>query len=149
MIKRARGVFVRCEQLAGSVQLVKGRTVLDRELIERKMLSRLREGARELARPGIRRLPGARVDEIERITVENGTGDRDRIERLARRMQAPERAQRGIVQSLQPDRDPVNSGVAKAREPRGLDAGRIGLQRDLGMMRDGPAACDGLQDGAD
>jgi len=67
------------------MQRGKRRFLLDRELIEREVFAGLFARALEFGGPGSRRLPRARVDQIERIALEDGTRDRHRLERLLRR----------------------------------------------------------------
>src|SRR4029450_7964149 len=94
------------------------RVGLDGELIERKMLGGFRDGALELDRPGLRRLCGPRVDEIERIALERRARDRDRVERFLRAVQPAERFELSIVERLHAERHAVYAGRtidAKAR----------------------------------
>ena len=149
VVERARHRFVRRLQLAGGVQAEERRALFDGELIERQMLGGFRDRELQFIRPHLRGLVGAGVNQIERITVERGARDRDRVERLARGMQPSQRLQRGIVQRLHAERNPVDAGCAVAAKPRCLDAGRIGLQRDLGVGRDAPVFADRIQNGAD
>src|SRR5205823_11763750 len=71
IVERPRGVLVRRDQLARCMQLVKGRALLDGELIKREMLARLRNGALELVGPALGRLPRKGIDEIEGIAIEH------------------------------------------------------------------------------
>ena len=64
-------------------------------------------------------------------------------------MQAAQRFQRGIVERLHAERDAVDAGCAIAAKPRRLDAGRIGLQRDLDIGGDAPVLADRIEDRAD
>ena len=59
--------------------------------------------------------------------------DRHGGERLVGRVQPAERFERGVVQRLHAERDAVDAGRAIAAKALGLDAGRIGLERDLGI----------------
>ena len=70
VVERAAGVVVGNDELAGLVQRVERRVRLDGELIERQMLGGFADGALELGRPLLRRLPRPRVDQIERIALE-------------------------------------------------------------------------------
>ena len=84
--------------------------LLDGELIKGQMLCGLGERAFELGRPRMRGLAGPRVDQIEGIALENGARQRDRSERLLRRVQPPERFQRRIIQRLHAERDTIDAG---------------------------------------
>ena len=55
----------------------------------------------------------------------------------------------GIVHGLHAKRHPVDTGRPVAAEAFSLDAGWIGLQRDLDMRVHRPVPADGIQDGAD
>jgi hypothetical protein len=63
-------------------------------------------------------------------------------------MHAPEPAQVRVVQRLHAERHAVDAGGAIAPEPGRLDAGRIGLQCDLGALADLPRRRDCVEDGA-
>ena len=64
-------------------------------------------------------------------------------------MQLTQGFQRRVVQRLHAERDPVDAGGAIAAKPGGLDAGRIGLQCDFGIIGDAPVLSDRIQNGAD
>ena len=81
-----------------------------------------------LARPGI--------DQIEGIALEDVRGDVSAASASAR-VQAAERLQSGVVERLHADRDAVDARGAIVAKTRRLDARRIGLERDLGVRRDG------------
>ena len=134
VVQRARHRLVRRLQFAGGVKPEEWRALLDRELVERQMLGGFRDRALQLLRPHLRGLVGTGVDQVERIAVERAARDRDRIERFARGVQPSQRAQRRIVQRLHAERNPVDAGGAVAGKARRLDAGRIGFQRDLGIV---------------
>ena len=106
------------------------------------MLGGFRDGALELGGPGVERLARPRIDQIERIAVEDRARDRDRVERLLRAMQAAEFLQRGIVERLHAKRNAIDAGGAIAAEARGLHAGRIGLQRHFDIGCDAPVLAD-------
>ena len=138
-------IFVGDDELAGGMQRRERRVLLDGELVERQMLGGFRDGALELDGPGLRRLPRPRIDEVEGIALEHRARDRDRVERLARRVQASELLERRIVERLHAERHAVDAGGAVAAEALGLDAGGIGLERHLGAGRDGPVLRDGVE----
>src|SRR5262249_56112610 len=87
VVERAGGVVAGDDELPGRMQRGKWRVLLDSELVERKMLAGLEHGAVELGGPDLRRLARARIDQIERIALEDRARDRDRVERLTRRVQ--------------------------------------------------------------
>ena len=76
-------------------------------------------------------------------------GERERGKRLFGRVHASERFQALIVERLHAERQAIDAGRAVAREILGLDAGRIGLERDLRIRRDAPMLGDGVDDGGD
>src|SRR5208282_2224944 len=90
VVKGPRGILVGNFELARGMQRRERRVRLDGELIERQMLPGFAKRMRKLARPVPRRLLRPRIDQIERVAVENATRDGDGVERLARRMPAPE-----------------------------------------------------------
>ena len=149
IIECARGRFVRRFQFARGMQAEERRAFLDRELIERQMLGGFRDRELQLVGPHLRGLVGPGVDQIERIAVEGGARDRDRVQRLARGVQPSQCLQRGVVQRLHAERHPVDAGCAIAAKPCRLDAGGVGFQRDFGAGRDAPMLCDRIQNGAD
>ena len=149
VVQRARGGFIGCLQFAGGVQAEERRALFDGELVERQMFGRLRDREFQFIGPHRGRLVGAGVDQVERIAVERGARDRDRIERFTRGVQSSERFQRGIVQRLDAERHPVDAGRAIAAKPRRLDAGRIGFQRHFDIGRDAPIFADRIEDRTD
>ena len=121
VVQRARGRFIRRLQFAGGVQAEERRALFDGELIERQMLGGFRDRELQFFGPHRGRLVGAGIDQVERIAIERGARDRDRIQRLARAVQPAQRLQRGIVQRLHAERHAVDAGcaiAAKARRPR-------------------------------
>src|SRR5262249_43489522 len=132
VVEDACGVLVRRLELAGGVERRERRLRLDRELIERHVLAGFSQRAAQFARPLVRCLPRPRVNQIERIAVENRARDAHRIERFARGMSAAERRQRRIVERLDAERYAIDTGGAITAKTLCLDAGRIGLKRDLG-----------------
>ena len=131
------------------MQAEERRAFLDGQLIERQMLGGFRDRELQLVRPHRGRLLGAGVDQVERIAVERAARDRDRIERLARAVQPAQRFQRGIVERLHAERDAVDAGRAIAGKARGLDTGRVGLERDFGIGGNVPVLADRIENGAD
>jgi hypothetical protein len=64
-------------------------------------------------------------------------------------VQAAQCLQRRVVQRLHAERDAVDTGGTIAAKARRLDAGRIGLERDLDVARDMPVptVCGCISDG--
>ena len=149
VVKRAAEILVRHHKLARRVQQGERRVLLDGELIERKMLARLRECASELRRPRLRRLSRPRIDQVERIALEGRARDRDGGKRLVSRMLPPELPERCIVQRLHPERDAIDTGRAESAKARRLDAGRVGFQRHFDIGSERPVARDRVEDRAD
>ena len=127
---------------------VKRRAFLDGELIERQVLGGFRDRVLQFVGPHPRRLVGARIDQVERVALEGGAGDRDRLERLARSVQPAQGFQRRIVERLHAERDAIDAGRAIALEARRLHAGRVGLQRHLDIRRHAPVFRDGVENAA-
>jgi hypothetical protein len=148
IIQRTRSRLIRRLELARRMQAEERRALFDGELIEREMFGRFRDRELQLVGPHLRRLVGAGVDQVERITVESLACDRDRIERLARAVQATQRLERSVVQRLHAERHPVDSGCAITAKPRRLDAGRVGLERDFHIVGDAPVSSDRVENGA-
>src|SRR3981189_1850143 len=120
------------------MQRREGRLRLDGELVEREMLGRLRDGAGELGAPGRDRLAWTRIDQIEGIALENPARDRDRVERLAHRVEPAELLEYRVVERLHAERDPVDARRPIAAKARPLHARWIGLERDLDIGRESP-----------
>ena len=146
VVELARGVIVGDLELAGGAERGKRRVWLDGQLIERQVLAGLGQSELEFARPLGRLLPRPGVDQVERVARKHRARDGDGIERLARRMHAAELRQRPIVQRLNAERHPVDPGGPVAAKARGLDAGRVGFERDLDIGRHGPMPGDGVED---
>ena len=149
VVERARGRLIRRLQFARGVQTEERRALFDGELIQRQVFGRFRDRQLQFIRPHLRRLVGAGVDQIERISVEGGARDRNRVERFLRGMQAPQRLQRCIVQRLHAERHAIDAGGAITAKARRLDAGGVGLQRDFDVGRNAPMLADGIENGAD
>ncbi|MNL37831.1 hypothetical protein D3C87_1600040 [compost metagenome] len=64
-------------------------------------------------------------------------------------MHAPERLEVGVVQRLHAERDAVDARRPEVAEAAGLDAGRIGFERDFAVRIDGPVLADRIEDRAD
>ena len=84
IVEIAREILVGDRELAGGVQAEKGRLRFDGELIKREMLGGFGDGALELGVPGAECLARARVNEVERVAVEDRTRDGNRVERFLR-----------------------------------------------------------------
>mgnify|MGYP001611871623 CR=1 FL=1 len=146
VVQIAPEVIVGDRQLAGRAQAEERRARLDGQLIEREMLGRFRDGALELDGPGGQRLARPRINEIERIALEDRARDRNGRERLLRRVQTAQFLERAIVERLHAERDTIDAGAAIAAEARGLHAGRIGLQRHFDVAGDAPVLTDAIED---
>jgi hypothetical protein len=143
----------RAEVLVGYHQLALGvpggerRAGLDRELVDREVPDRVIERAPQLGRPigdGLVR-PG--VDQVEADSVEMPVRRPDGIECLGDVVSPAEKGEVAIVQRLDAERDAVHPGVGEGGEAPGLDAGRVGLERDLHVRRHGPMPADLLEHG--
>ena len=84
------------------------------------------------ARQASRLWCGPRVDEIEGVAIEDRARDLDGADRLGGAVQPAKRLEVGVVQRLDAERDAIDAGGAIATEARGLDARRVGLERDFG-----------------
>jgi hypothetical protein len=148
VVEGAPGFLVRHGDLACGVEALEPGAGLDGELVEREVLHRMADRLLQLRAPGLRRLAGAGVDEIEGMALEDGGRDPHRRQGLLDRMHPPQAPQVGIVERLHAERDPVDPRLAIAAKPPGLDAGRVGLEGHLGVGVDAPGPADGVQDGA-
>src|ERR1700680_1220355 len=91
--------------------------LLDRQLIERKMLALLGKRALQFRLPRRRRLSGPRVNQVEGNAREMRAGNGDRSKCFFRAMQPAEKFQRIIFQRLHAERyaiDPRRAVAAKA-----------------------------------
>ena len=72
-------------------------------------------------------------------------GHVQRGQRLGDRMLAAEVLEVDIVQRLDPERNPIDARAFEAAKARGLDAGGIGLQRNLDIRGEAPMFGDGVE----
>ena len=142
----ARKIFVRRDELARAMQPLEDRVGLDGELIEREMLARHLDCFGELGAPRPFGLAGPRVNQVERGARKNGLSGLHRRDRLCDAVATAESLQVGVVERLHADREPVDAGGAVAAKAARLDAGRVGLERDLRVGLDGPVLGDGVDD---
>ncbi len=149
IVERQRCLLVGNDELAGGVQRCERRLRLDGELIERQMLAGDGECIAQLVLPRGERLPGPRVDEIEREAIERRARDLDRRLGLGDRMNAAERFQDVVAQRLHAERHAIDARRAIAAEARRLDAAGIGFERDLGIRLDAPQRSDLIEDRGD
>jgi hypothetical protein len=126
----------------------KRRPVLDGELVERQVVGGEPERHPEFARPVVRGLPGAGVDQIEGQPREGGARHLDRRAGGRHVVQPAEEAEVRVVQRLDAERDAVDARRAVATEARRLDTRRIGLERDFRIVCDRPVLRHGLEDRA-
>ena len=145
IVKIAAEILVRHDQFAGLVQAEERRARFNGELIEREMFGRFGDGAFEFGLPAFKRLARPRIDQIEGVTIEDRTRDGNRVERFLRGVQAAQFLQRLIVKRLHAERYAIDAGGAVAAKACRLDAGRIGLERNLGVAGDGPVLADGIE----
>ena len=75
----------------------------------------------ELRRPGLRRLAGPRIDQVEGQPREDFARQADGVQRLVDIVQPAEESQIGIVQRLHAERHAVDAGGAIAAKALGLD----------------------------
>src|SRR6056297_383002 len=78
-----------------------------------------------------------RINEVETHPVEGVHGDLERGAGLFRGMKPPQRPQGIIAQGLYTKRYPVDARRMIATEPTCLDRTRVGLERDLKVVRRG------------
>ena len=90
LVQRRAGVLVRQHDVAAAVHRLELRARLDRELVERQMIRRQRECLAQLRPPGLERLAGPRIDQIERDAREYRPRRLQRGDRLRRRMLSAE-----------------------------------------------------------
>ena len=108
------------------------------------MLAGERERLLQLGAPGRFALAGAGVDQIERGARKNRRRGLHRRQSFRDVVAAAERLEVVIVERLHADRQAVDAGGAIAAKAARFDAGRIGLQRDLGVGRERPGGGDGV-----
>ena len=149
LIERGCMLVIGYDYLAGLVQAVKGRALLDRQLVERQMIDGIGDRLLELPLPGFHRLLGPCIDQVEGHARKDLTRETDGFERIRHVMQSAEKAQVGIVQCLDPERNAVDAGSPVAVKAGRLDAGGVGLHRDLDTLRHVPVGGDPIEDGAD
>src|SRR4029079_12398765 len=87
IIEIAREILVRNGELARPVQAEERRVRFDGQLIEREMFGGFGDRALEFRLPAVKRLPGPRVDQIERVAVKYRASDGNRVERFLRGVQ--------------------------------------------------------------
>ena len=88
VIELARQVVIGHDQLAGLVQAKKRRVGFDGQLVQREMFGRLGDRAPEFPGPLLGGLARTSIDQVERVAIKNGTGDRNCIKRLLRGVEA-------------------------------------------------------------
>ena len=145
----ARRVGVGHGEFSGLEQPLIHGVGLDGELVERQMFGGMRDRRLQFGLPGGWRLAGARIDQVEGEALEDRGRHRHRRHGLVGRMQPPERLQIGIIHRLNAQRHAIDASCAIATKALRLDAGRIGLQRDLGVAVDAPGPANGVENGGD
>ena len=125
-------------ELAGVAQALEDRVRLDGQLIERDVVAgELSASASSRARRP-RSGPAARRSGRKLKRGKSEAASPHRRQRLVDGVLAPERLEVGVVQRLHADRDPVDAGGAIAAKTLRLDAGRVGLEGDLGVGLEAP-----------
>ena len=99
------------------------------------MIRRERQRLAQFRPPRVRRLARPRIDQVERDARETPPAPSPAPRSPAPRSAPAQQPQRRRIEALHADRDPVHPGIAERREAPRLDAGRIGLQRDLDVVR--------------
>src|ERR1700732_2657057 len=112
--------------------------MLDRQLIKRDVVPRAENRSLQFLPPAGYRLAGPRINEIEGIALEDGRGEFHRAHRLPGCVAPAERPEIRVFHRLDPERDTVDAGRAEAAQTLRLDAGRIGLEGNLGIWRHRP-----------
>ncbi len=125
------------------------RAALDGELVERQVLAGEAERPLELGRPGLGRLAGPAIDQVERMAGEGLLRYGERPQRLVDGMLAAEEFQRRDIERLHAERHAIDAGLRQLGEAAGLDRGRVGLERDLDVGRAVPELTGALDQGAD
>ena len=143
----ARRVGVGHGEFSGVEQPLIHGVGLDGELVERQMFGGMCNRRLQFFFPGGGRLAGARIDEIEGEALEDRGRDRHSRHGLVGCMQPPERFQVGIVHRLHAQRHAIDASRAIAAKALRLDAGGIGLQRDLRVAVDAPGPANGVENG--
>ena len=137
----------RHDQLAAPRGGVKGGPFLDGQLIDREMLRVPRQDLVELVPPGAPVLAGPGVDQVAGDPGKALAGQRQGGQRLGRVVAPPQEAQGVVVERLDAEREAVDPGPPEAVESGRLGRGRVGLQGDLDLGRQGPVLRDPVQHG--
>ena len=85
--------------------------------------------------PGIQRLAGKGINQIERHTAEDRLRRFDAAHCLGGGVVAAEEFQRLVVKRLHTKRQTVDAGGAEAFVARNLGVGRVGFERDFDIVR--------------
>ena len=109
-------------ELPRRVQRVEGRAFLDGQLVERQMVGGVADRLFELGRPGLERLAGPRIDQVEGQARKDLARQSDRLSAPPSTLcSRPRNCRSAIVQRLHAERDAVDAGGAVAAEALGLD----------------------------
>src|SRR6478672_9799799 len=103
----------------------------------------------ELILPVGKQLLGTGIDQVEARAREDRLREAHGADGFVHRVPAAELGERPFAQRLHAQRDAIDAGSAIALEALGLDRGRIGLERDLGLWSDSPVLPDGFKDRCD
>src|SRR3982750_4705928 len=118
LVQHGRRILVERLELAGGVQRCKARPGLDRQLVKRQMAGAEAESLRKRRRPAVFGVARKRVDQVEADSSEMVLCDFEGLPSLACRMRAAEEGEFLIVETLQPEREAVDSGCSEIGEAR-------------------------------
>ena len=124
--------------LPALVQVEVARAHLDGELVERQVPLGQPQRFGQLVLPILERLARAGIDQVEARAREDRLRQPHGGDGFVDRVAAAQFGQRAFAQRLHAERDAVDAGGAVAAEAVGLDRGRVGFERDLGVRIDRP-----------
>ena len=107
----------------------------DRQLVERQVFAGEGQRVLEFGRPGLGRLAGPGIDQVEGVAREMAARGIESGQRLVRRMLAAEELERSGIERLHAQGHAIDARFGQGREPGGLDRGRVGFQGDLDLRR--------------
>ena len=118
----------------------------DGQLIDGKVPGLLGQRLGQFGAPGARFLAGPRGDQIEGPARKIRARDLEGGQRLGGAVLAAEEGERGVVERLDAEGNPVDPGPAVGGETPGLDRARVGFEGDLGFRRQPPGFADPRDD---
>ena len=126
------------------------RALFQGQLVPGQVRGRQGDGLVEIAQRGARTGRRQAEHQVEIEVVETGPPRRvDRCVGLARVVHATERAQAGVVETLDPEREAIDPGRAVGAEARGVGAAGIRFEGDLDTGRQSHARGDAGQQAGD